>query len=406
MTAKGLSGRHMLVVLHSLSRSGAPLSLLQLLRTVHETHGLQLSFLATDDGPLRAEYEALGPLKVWSRRRDRTWETRLRRLPRGIWHLYRYGSQTRLRRLMTGVDIVYSNTITNGRLLARLAPKGTPVVTHVHELSRFVSYVVGPDELRAGTGDVVIAVSEGVREWVTAAGFATLEQVYVLPPPVDLVELYQTAKKRAPLSSRRSKQDPFVVIGSGPPRAQKGFDLFLQLAVAVRRRLSRDDRVLFRWIGVELCGVAYRKARDEVACAGLEGLVDLVPATPDRLEIFASADVLALTSREDAYPLVMLEAAALGVPMVCFAGSGGGPDFAAQGSGLVVPYLQVDAMAEVILALKQDPQRRTKLAARGREVVEGAHDLPVVADRMQVILRAVLGDPSPTRPQHVVRGCG
>lgn len=225
-------------------------------------------------------------------------------------------------------------------------------------------------------------------------------------PPVDLVELYRRARERARLCSPRSQQDPLVVIGSRPPGPRKGFDLFLQLAVAVRRRVGRDDRVLLRWVGVEPPGIAYRKARDEVARAGLDHLVDLVPATPDRLEIFASADVLAFTSREDPYPLVVLAAAALGVPMVCFAGSGGGPDFAAQGAGLVVPYLDVEAMAEAILALKEDPQRRAELAARGREVVERAHDLPVVAGRMQVILRAVLGGASPTRPQRVAGGCG
>jgi glycosyltransferase involved in cell wall biosynthesis len=389
-SADDLRDRHVLVVLHSLSRSGAPLSVLQLLRHVQEVSGVRLSFLALADGPLRAGFEALGPLTVWSARGDRTREGLLQKLPRGAWQLYRYGTRLQLRRLLAGVDIVYSNTVTNGRVLARLAPTDTPVVTHVHELPRFVSYGLDPEELRAGVGDVVIAASEGVKRWVTAAGLATPEQVFVLPSPVDLRELDMTTKKRSLVARPSSEHEPFVVVGSGPLDAPKGFDLFLQLAVALRRRLRGDGQVLLRWVGVEPSSMEYRKARDEVACAGLEQIVDLVPATPDRLEIFASADLLALTSREDTSPLVMLEAAALGVPLVCFAKSGGAPEFAAQGAGVVVPYLEVEAMAEAVIALKGDPERRAQLAARGREIVETAHELPAAADKLHAILRAAL----------------
>ena len=58
-----------------------------------------------------------------------------------------------------------------------------------------------------------------------------------------------------------------------------------------------------------------------------------------------ACDLFCLPSREDPFPLVMLEAGALGKPMVCFDGAGGAKEFAARGAGIVVPYLDVPAMA-------------------------------------------------------------
>jgi glycosyltransferase involved in cell wall biosynthesis len=72
-------------------------------------------------------------------------------------------------------------------------------------------------------------------------------------------------------------------------------------------------------------------------------------------------DALALTSREDPFPLVMLEAAAHGVPTVCFADSGGGVEFVGSDAGLVAPYLDVAGFAEGILKLHERPVLREAL---------------------------------------------
>ena len=48
---------------------------------------------------------------------------------------------------------------------------------------------------------------------------------------------------------------------------------------------------------------------------------------------YAAMDVFALTSREDPFPLVMLEAGGHGLPTVCFAGAGGAEEFAGPAPG-------------------------------------------------------------------------
>jgi glycosyltransferase involved in cell wall biosynthesis len=97
-------------------------------------------------------------------------------------------------------------------------------------------------------------------------------------------------------------------------------------------------------------------------------------------------DVFTLTSREDPYPAVVLEAAALGKPIVCFQQSGGAPEFVEGDCGFVVPYLDVEAMAGRIAELLDDDDLRTRLGEAARRKVGMQHDLNRVAPRISQII--------------------
>jgi glycosyltransferase involved in cell wall biosynthesis len=76
---------------------------------------------------------------------------------------------------------------------------------------------------------------------------------------------------------------------------------------------------------------------------------------------FAAADIFALTSREDPFPLVSMEAMSFGLPVVAFEGAGGAPELIGDQAGVVVPHLDLAAMAEAVTKLANDPQRREAL---------------------------------------------
>jgi glycosyltransferase involved in cell wall biosynthesis len=80
-------------------------------------------------------------------------------------------------------------------------------------------------------------------------------------------------------------------------------------------------------------------------------------------DYMAAADVFVLTSREDPYPLVCLEAAALEKPIVCFEGGGGTPEFVEADCGFVVPYLDIIGMADRVISLLDSPDCRDNLGA-------------------------------------------
>src|SRR2546425_8840604 len=98
----------------------------------------------------------------------------------------------------------------------------------------------------------------------------------------------------------------------------------------------------------------------------------------------AAADVFVLTSREDPYPLVCLEAAALEKPIVCFANAGGASEFVEKDCGFVVPYLDMLAMADRIVSLIDSADRRRTMGTAARRKVKERHDVsraaPHIAD--------------------------
>ena len=169
--------------------------------------------------------------------------------------------------------------------------------------------------------------------------------------------LYKTLQPNAPAAARVRKElgiapDEPLVLGAGYADMRKGFDLFLQiwrLRNPAQRFISAGsatvDPELRHWLGVELEGAAQA------------GTFHLPGYRADVEGFFAAANAFALTSREDPFPSVALEALSLGVPVVAFEGSGGiaGP---ARGRGRR-RRRQVRRRASVCaVARARDPQTR------------------------------------------------
>jgi glycosyltransferase involved in cell wall biosynthesis len=87
-------------------------------------------------------------------------------------------------------------------------------------------------------------------------------------------------------------------------------------------------------------------------------------------DLLADVDLLAVPSRHEALPLVVLEAMRAGVPLVASA-VGGIPDVIEDGAtGLLVPPEQPDALARACRRLLDDEDERGRVAARAREFAD------------------------------------
>ena len=117
-------------------------------------------------------------------------------------------------------------------------------------------------------------------------------------------------------NSASTKNDK-LVIGVGYADLRKGFDLFLQLCRLLRTSVintgKRRDRVCLVWIGGIDPGLKDWLAT-EIADAEATGTFRMAGYRDDMDAVFSAADAFALTSREDPFPTVVLEALALGCP--------------------------------------------------------------------------------------------
>ena len=123
------------------------------------------------------------------------------------------------------------------------------------------------------------------------------------------------------------------------------------------------------------------KLQRRMAALGLTQYVRFVGTQPNPLNYFAAFDVFTLTSRSDSFPLVVLEAATLGKPSVCFDETGGAREFIENDCGFVVPHLDVMAMADAVLNLLGSPDLRTRLGENAKAKVQ-AYDVAVAAPKI------------------------
>ena len=77
-----------------------------------------------------------------------------------------------------------------------------------------------------------------------------------------------------------------------------------------------------------------------------------------------------------------LEVATVGKPIICFDDAGGIKEFIEDDCGFVVPYCDVDAMAQRVLTLMEDSTLYNQISQRVTEKVIKRHDLEVTAKQI------------------------
>lgn len=295
----------------------------------------------------------------------------------------------RFRHRYRDVDVVYSNTITNGALMDRLQALGVPVLTHVHELPQILRRLPTSDLQAVISGSAMFLVaSKPVEQMLIEKFDVPARMVTVVPGCIDWVP-----DAASHMGCGVEPNGRRVIAAAGLIEWRKGPDLFVLLARELVIKRQRND-LEFRWYGVT--DTTEREAADlddDVRRCGLHGVVSFLPVSEEMVEILKCVDVFVLTSREDPYPLVVLEAGSLGVPTVCFADSGGTPAFVGAGCGTVVPYLDVAAMADALIELVDNDDRRKQLGARAIAMVKAENTAVVVAGRVGDAIDELIAHP-------------
>jgi glycosyltransferase involved in cell wall biosynthesis len=145
----------------------------------------------------------------------------------------------------------------------------------------------------------------------------------------------------------------------------------------------------FVWVGGAADDEDARLLQRDIAAAGLVDRVHVVPHVENPFSYYPLFDVLAMTSREEPFGMVMLEAACYERPTLCFQGTGGPEEFVGADSGVVVPHLDVEAMAGAALELAREPARRSALGRRAKEKVMQQHEVGVVAPLLVACMQRV-----------------
>jgi glycosyltransferase involved in cell wall biosynthesis len=139
-------------------------------------------------------------------------------------------------------------------------------------------------------------------------------------------------------------------------------------------------------------GPLRRELEELVASLGLVDRVEFLGIVPhDRVpELMHQFHVLVNPSRSESFGVVLLEAAASGIPVVA-AKVGGVPEVVDHGAtGLLFEVGDVEGMAAALLRLSADPQLRHRLGTAGRTRVVSDYRWEECVDEMVRVLKSAV----------------
>lgn len=226
---------------------------------------------------------------------------------------------------------VICNTVISGSHSSIFREHNFTIVTLIHEMEKGIrgyfgkSYNRKCDEI-VEYSDILIFPSKYVKN----SFFKCIRQNNVVFDIHDQGFYFQnkmnTEKNIPKWISNKFKipQDAKIVINIAVASYRKGFDIFLDIVNAVNKI---DKKIYFIWIGSGTYKIFKQKERmygkNSLKNLRLPGYIDDVC---DLNTINYQADLLFLTSREDAFPAVVLNSFAMGTPVFAFDGCGGFAD--------------------------------------------------------------------------------
>jgi glycosyltransferase involved in cell wall biosynthesis len=372
------SGDKILFVSHKANRSGAPLLLLNLIKEFKKrtTHSFQI--LLMEDGELLTEFSALGKTFVWQKRKipdpasfrntAGAFFSRCMGIIKGFYILF----------TVRKTGTIFFNTITNGHLQHKLRFLKAKQYCYVHELEAAIHMLTNKQGLDYVLNDthLFLAVSNAVKQNLVECHSVNGSKIKVVSSPVEKVKrekkLHHVFQKE--LRQKYSIPEDAILIGiSGANEWRKGFSLLIPLTT-LYFELYPDSNVYFLWKGFNYNNASAFFDLYDYNRSAFRNKVLLVPFGNDSIECMSAFDIHLLLSREDPYPLVVLEAASFGIPTICFSGGGGAAEFVGSDAGFCVAFGNLLQMATAINKLAEDNRLRQAMGNTALAKLALKHD--------------------------------
>lgn len=344
-----------LFVGHDANRAGAQLVLLHWLKE-RKALGYTNYLLLVDGGSLLEEYKKVA--KVWVWRTDKpVWFKVKQRIPvlKQPTEWNRKPNPLKVARTIAALraeafECIIGNTVSSVVLLRELVSLQVPFEVYVHELSYSISNFTSEEDRKfmAHAAQRVYAVSASVKTVLVNEVGVDIDKIELLPPIIELPEATQNDHDpvRAALGIPADAQ---LVFSCGLAEWRKGPDVFLEVA---KELIGKMPTVHFIWLGI-LDNTYSKELVASKEIWDINQQVHLLPVCSDSRPYFEAMDVFFLSSREDPFPLVMLEAAYVGKPIVGVRASGGVNDFLHGLDELLVESWDVAVLVDKISSLLQ-----------------------------------------------------
>lgn len=340
-----------ILVSHDGNKQGAEVLLLYIAKWYYE-HNIPLVIISRKHGMIISDFTKYGYITVINRK------SKIEKF---------------IKKLNNDFDCRYVllNTIVNGDLTEVFSRNNFKIITAIHELDNTIIQFGLSKNLHSATqySDYIIFPSQFVKQRIEDNIMKISCQTVCKPQGLFLINESIPADQAKEQLKHRYPQiiqnDSIIVLGVGFASERKGTDIFFNMAY---ESYKRHDNHIFVWIGQNV-DKFYEKIRSEKNIENLPNLI-LPGYIDDANEIniyYHACDIFCLTSREEPFGSVILEAFHAHKPIVAFEKSGGYTDFVINNeTGLLAKQYDFIDMYNQLLKLN-DLNKREELGNNGFE---------------------------------------
>ncbi len=249
--------------------------------------------------------------------------------------------------------------------------------SHAGGIGRRIGY-----RLSSWLPDRVTAVSHATAESHLAAGMVSAERLEVIANGIDVDAWRPDKKVRAAARRELGLADEFLWLSVGRLEAVKDFPALLRTMA----RVPKEARLV-----VLGAGRLHDELVDMASRLGLEQRVRFAGFDPDVQRWMQAADGFVLASRYEGLPMVLLEAAACGVPLVATNVSGTREVVVNGKTGWLSSVGDADNLAAAMTKLMAEPTTdRRAMGAHARTRVSELFSLQRILDRWETLYAELL----------------
>lgn len=367
---------------------GAPKVLYEILRGAVDDglHAGQVTLISAKDGPLRADLERLGCV-VHVIPELECYGMNFARFLRGLERAGELAGQLAPTRILANVVDSFWAPVLGVRL-------GIPCDWIVHEsIDPRAAFPLLDVPLRhlfleaVRRTDRMIFVAKTTRALYSAVRGAAPSEV--IANGVDLIRIEQLKRTSSRGEARRRlgvDGDTKVISIIGTTTERKGQDRFIREMSLLKSQLAGAR---FRFFIVGAREIPFLDRLREMANEHRLEELTFVPETSDVAQYYLASDLMVIASREEAAPLVSLEALAFGVPLISTSVFGLAEQLTDGETATIFDGEVHGALADAARALLADPARREQLIAGGLRAVKERFSLEQMTSRYLDLLALV-----------------
>lgn len=288
-------------------------------------------------------------------------------------------------------DIVHCHLL-GANLIAKplAALLGVPVrINHDHcndKAASFRGWVAAADGRANRLSTHVIAVSESTRRFLTARESVPEDRATTIHNGIDLTLFQPRPEQRAEARKQWALPDEaFVIAGIGRLIYQKNFALFLEVAAEV---LRQHPHAFFVLAGT---GEDEAALRAQAAQLGIAGRVRFLGYVAEMTALYPALDLLLLTSRYEGLPMAILEAMAVGLPIVASRLDGVAEVLRDDEDGALVPEGGRDGYVARVGELIAQPALARRYADAALAKVRAQHSAEAMTRAVEAVYARCLG---------------